>query len=344
LYDAARQHLPAAFEIYTSELGEEHPDTLVAATSLALLYDLEKQWGKAERLHAQTLEIQTRVLGEEHQDTLASAGSLAIVHARQGHYAEAERLMLRTLEIQTRVLGADHHDTQASAGNLAALYTLQGRLAEAEPLHRKDLEARKRMLGEEHPDTLGTTTNLGLLYNKLGRYEDAAAMFETSLPIKRRVLGMQHPWTASAMHGLAEAYTGLGRRDEALPLHRGVLEFQIAAAEAPDASPQVLGDAAWSLLTHEFEELRDPERALPLVRRACERSSNASAAQFDLLALALFETGDVAGAVETARQALELVPEDAADDRAEYAAKLARYEAALPARAPDGTSGDGKSR
>jgi tetratricopeptide (TPR) repeat protein len=218
--------------------------------------------------------------------------------------------------------------------NLAILYSKQGRYAEAEPLYLRTLEIRKRVLGEEHPDTLGTIANLGLLYNSTARYEDAAAMFETSLPITRRVLGVHHPITGFAMEGLATAYEALGRRDDALPLFRELLELRTAAAEQPDADANTLNNAAWTLLTHDIEEVRDPARALKYALRACAAEEAAGGTSLwtylDTLALAQHMTGDTAKAIETQKRAVSLIPESVAvATRAEYEQRLREFEAAL---------------
>ncbi len=67
---------------------------------------------------------------------------------------------------------------------------------------------------------------------------------------KRPVLGMGHPWTRIALRGLALAYGGLDRGDDAPPLWREFHEFQLGQVEDPDASAQVLNEAASDLLTN----------------------------------------------------------------------------------------------
>ncbi len=310
--------------------GEEHPDTLTSMMSVAMMYAQQGQYDKAEPLYLKAFELQRRVLGEEHPNTAASLHSLAIVYSDQGRHAEAEPLYLKALEIRRRVLGEEHPDTLRTMNLLGTELWKQGRYAEAEPWYLKTLEIQKRVLGEEHSATLGTTTNLGLLYNSMGRYEDAAAMFETSLPIKRRVLGMQHPWTGLAINSLATAYMQLGRREEAAPLYRELLELQTAAANRPDADAQTLNATAWTLLTVEIEEMRDPVRALGFAERACAWAETAGSSNLpaflDTLGLAQHLTGDTASAVQTQRRAISLMPEGADLD---MAARLAEYEAAV---------------
>ncbi len=235
---------------------------------------------------------------------------------------------MKKLEISKRLMGEEHESTLSTMHNLAMLYINQGRYDEAEPLNVKTLAIQKRVMGEEHPITLGSITNLGALYLSMKRFDDARAMYESSLPIKRRVLGMGHPWTRYALKGLAQAYDGLDRGDDALPLWRELQEFQLAQAEDPDASAQVLNEAAWNLLTNEHAELRDPARALPLAQRAVDKAGGVDPALLDTLALAQFMTGDTSAAIETEKKALSLLASDA-PGRGDYEAALAKFEAAL---------------
>jgi tetratricopeptide (TPR) repeat protein len=126
------------------------------------------------------------------------------------------------------------------------------------------------------------------------------------------------------------AYLQMGRFEEALPLQREALERAFAQWAGDDPSAELLNEFAWVLLIAEFEGLQDPERALALARRACERAEAEAGAELwqylDTLALALHGTGDTAAAVATQRRALELTPEDADSG---VRARLAEYEAAL---------------
>jgi eukaryotic-like serine/threonine-protein kinase len=343
-YAEAEQLNSQTLEIRQRVLGAEHPDTLASMINLATLYASQGRNAQAEPLILKTLEIQTRVLGEENPDTLTSMRNLALLYANQGRYADAEPLYLKALEIHRRVLGEEHPGTLTIMNNLAFLYFRQGRNAEAEALNLQTLEIRRRVLGEEHSETLGLLTNLGLLYNSMERHEDAAAMFETSLPIKRRVLGMQHPWTGYAMQGLAEAYEALGRRDEALPLRRELLELRTASAEKSDADANTLNTAAWMLLTHDIEDLRDPARALEYALRASQAEEAAGGGNLwmylDTLALTHHRTGDNAAAIKTQKRAISLIPEGVAEStRIKMEQRLREFETALAGRAASNTAG-----
>ncbi|MBK7403777.1 MAG: serine/threonine protein kinase [Phycisphaerales bacterium] len=330
-YAEAEPLYEKVLEIDKRVLGDEDPTTLATMGGLAALYQNQGQYAEAEALHKNVLEIDNRVLGPEHPDTLRANYDLAELYAYQGRYAEAESLLEKVLEIETRVLGAEHPHTLRAMANLANVYALHGRHAEAALLYKKVLEIDKRVLGAEHPETLATMTNLGLVHNEMGRYEDAAKEFEVCLPVMRRVLGTEHQWTQNAMKGLADACMHLDRRAEAVALYSELREPRFAAADKPDASASTLNRVAWDLLTNDLEELRDPAKALGYARRACAAEAAAKGANLwaylDTLALAQHLTGDNAGAVETQKRAIALMPADSADP--DMPKHLAEYEAAL---------------
>jgi tetratricopeptide (TPR) repeat protein len=87
-----------------------------------------------------------------------------------------------------------------------------------------------------------------------------------------------------------------------------------------------LNDAAWFLLTAKDAKLRDPRRALPIARKAVELSKEEQGNILDTLAVALHDTGDLAGAVKYSKMAAGKEPaNDEIVQRAkDYAAEAAK--------------------
>ncbi len=325
--------------------GEEHRETLSSMNNLAAAYLSQGRYAEAKALLLpRTLELMKRAFGEEHHNTLQCMHNLGVLYQALGRCADAVALQGEGLEITKRVHGDEHPETLKFMHNLAAVYILCGRYAEAESLCQELLELHSGVLGEEDPQTLATVGNLGALYNRLNRFDEARRMFEPSLPVMRRSLGIRHSYTKNSMRGLAAAYDGLGRRDDASPLYRELLDVQLAAAEEQNANADTINEAAWVLLTHEYEEMRDSARALRLAERACRVEEEEGGAELwaylDTLALAQHRTGDTAAAVKTQRRAIELMPEDQADP--EMAGRLAQYEAVLSTRGESVNAGDGE--
>lgn len=101
---------------------------------------------------------------------------------------------------------------------------------------------------------------------------------------------------------------------------------QIAESLANDAKG--LNNFAWALLTDEKYDGRYDDVALQLAERSNKVSGFESWAYLDTLALARFRAGDVAGAVELQRQAIDNCPESRRD---ELTPTLEKYESARAA-------------
>jgi hypothetical protein len=118
------------------DLGEDHPDTLAAASNLAVSLRAAGEYQAARELGEDTLARRRRVLGEDHPDTLASADGLAI-----------------SLRAVGGLPGA-----LAAASNLAAIVRHRGEYQAARELGEDTLARRRRVLGEDHPDTGASAT------------------------------------------------------------------------------------------------------------------------------------------------------------------------------------------
>ena len=97
------------------DLGEDHPDTLAAASNLAVSLRAAGEYQAARELGEDTLARRRRVLGEDHPDTLTSAFILAGALFELGEYQAARELNEDILARRRRVLGENHPDTGASA-------------------------------------------------------------------------------------------------------------------------------------------------------------------------------------------------------------------------------------
>lgn len=336
-FDEAETAYKQALEGRRRVLGRSHRNTLTTEQNLAAVYWIQQRFSEAESLFREVLSLKQREFGADDPATLDTMNTLAALLRNQGRVDEAEPYLEKVLKGRERVLGLEAPETLQTMSMLATSYEDNGRYAEAEALLLQTIELQKKVLGLENRSTLGTITNAGRFYFGRGRYEQAAIMYETSVPVMKRVLGMEDPWTGYAIRGLANSYLYLDRRGEALAQLQGLLEAEVVRAEARDADAGTLNSAARRLLTDEFEELRDPLRALGLAQRACaiEEAANGPklAVYLDTLALAQHLTGDTNAAVATQQRAVDLQP-----DNAELQTTLAKYKAAL---APDdGRSGE----
>ena len=93
---------------WRDRLGDDHENTLAAATYLAWALRDMGRYAEARELDEDTLARCRRVLGEDHPDTLGSANNLATDLKYLGEPQAARQLDEDTLARRRRVLGEDH--------------------------------------------------------------------------------------------------------------------------------------------------------------------------------------------------------------------------------------------
>ncbi len=217
-YEAAEPHAEHAFELQRVELGQEHPDTLDAMNSLAVIYKYQGRYDKAEALYREALATLRRVLGDEDPLTLSAMNNLAVLLRTQDNLDEAEALHREALATHRRVLGDQHPETLSSMTNLAVVLMALNQLKDAELLVREALEIRQRVLGEDDPRTLQSMHVLATVVLRQDKWADAEALYSRTLQSARRVFGSDHPYTLLSLQGLALTLVHQDKLGEAEPL------------------------------------------------------------------------------------------------------------------------------
>ncbi|KAJ7252033.1 hypothetical protein C8J57DRAFT_1723042 [Mycena rebaudengoi] len=235
-FDRSRELCVALLENRKHTLGNEHSDTLVAMSNLAVTYHDLGKLTESEDLKMVVLEKRKQILGPDHPETLAAMSSLAATYWKLGKFAEALELDVAVLEKSKQILGPDHPDTLAAMSDLAATYHDLGKLAEAEDLKEVVLEKRKQILGPDHPETLHSMSELAITYHDLGKLAEAEDLKEVVLEKRKQILGPDHPETLDAMSNLATTYWELDKLMDAEELDVAVLEKrkQLFGTEHPD--------------------------------------------------------------------------------------------------------------
>jgi class 3 adenylate cyclase len=209
---------------WRSTLGPDHPDTLTAASILALSLNELGEAESARRLGEDTLQRAGRVLGPDHPTTLWTAAALtaALVGLNEGE--PTRTLGEDTLERCRRVLGPDHPTTLWTAVNLTVALILVGDAEPARVLGQDTLERARRVLGPDHPTTLWAAAAQTLALIGLGQAEPTRVLSEDTLQRGRRVLGPDNVTTLIAAATLTHALYELGEAEAARTLGQDTLQ------------------------------------------------------------------------------------------------------------------------
>ncbi|MCJ8280980.1 MAG: CHAT domain-containing protein, partial [Rivularia sp. ALOHA_DT_140] len=144
-------------------LGKEHPDVAISLNNLAILYESQGNYKKAEPLYLRSLAIKEKVLGKEHPQVATILNNLALLYNSQENYAKAESLYLRSLAIKKNTLGKEHPEVATSLNNLGLLYYSQKTYAKAESFYLRSLAIWEKVLGKEHPQVANVLHNLTMV-------------------------------------------------------------------------------------------------------------------------------------------------------------------------------------
>jgi len=198
----------------------------VVLNNLAIVYDENAKYQKAEPLHKRALAIREKAFGPVHPDVATSLNNLAGLRKAQGKYADAETLYERALAIREKALAPDHPHVAASLNDLARLYRTQKQYAKAELLYKRALAILEKALGPEHPSLATGLDNLGVLYYTQAKYAEAESLYKRALTVREKALGPDHPNVANSLNNLAVLYFAQGKYAEAEPLHKHALAIQ----------------------------------------------------------------------------------------------------------------------
>jgi tetratricopeptide (TPR) repeat protein len=93
----------------------------MSLNNLAVLYQAQGQYAKAETLHQRALAIRKNDPDPERSEVATSLNGLAELYRAQGQYAKAEPLYQNALAIWEKALGPEHPNVAESLNNLAEL-------------------------------------------------------------------------------------------------------------------------------------------------------------------------------------------------------------------------------
>jgi hypothetical protein len=117
-YHQARRLAADTFARCRRVLGDDDPDTLLAAHHLGVCLYAMGAFEQSRQLDADTLARRRRVLGDDHMDVHRTAHILGCTLREVGEVEEARRLHGNCLAYARRVLGDDSPDAIYSANDL----------------------------------------------------------------------------------------------------------------------------------------------------------------------------------------------------------------------------------
>jgi eukaryotic-like serine/threonine-protein kinase len=224
LFDLAEPQLERSRALLSRDLGDQHPETLNAVTSLAGLYFRQGKLAKAKPLYIEALEGLRIVAGAEDADTVRATYGLAGVLAHEGNSSENELFLVRALELCRRVPGEKQYNTTVMLHHLGVLYLLAGKFAQSEALLTEALEITRNVRGDDNDGAYVLMDELACAHAAQGAHRQAEELSAKSLEGARRLRGAEHPETFVSMTLRAKLLAMIGKSADAQALSTEALE------------------------------------------------------------------------------------------------------------------------
>jgi tetratricopeptide (TPR) repeat protein len=200
-----------------------------------------------------------------------------------------------------------------------------GRIDEAIPYYKKaveidphfdDANINLALALAAKGDSAATHINTGHALALQGKLDEAAVHLTEALWLD--------PQSAQAHYYLGQVLVQIGKIGKALT------HFEKALRLKPDWI-EPMNNLAWLLAASKETTIHNPDKAIRLVRRACELANYKEPVLLDTLAVAYAAKGDFSKAIETAEKALELCQSSEQKTlKKEIESRLALYKAGKP--------------
>lgn len=177
-FEVATDMAEEAYAYGVAQLGDDHPNTLLAAKDFAISLRRSGRLAESLELMRDTHTRLHRLYGDRHATTMAAALGLANALRANGELREAVDLARRVMEDYPDVVGADHPFTHAARLNLALLLRLDGNAQAAREMNEEALASLSARVGRDHDYAVTCAINLQNDLAALGRHDEARAVGE----------------------------------------------------------------------------------------------------------------------------------------------------------------------
>jgi eukaryotic-like serine/threonine-protein kinase len=320
-YSKAEDLLRRAVALRRKEFGSESAPVADSLDALGLTLYAESKLTESENVQREALSIRRKLFGEDSVQAAESLSDLALVLESKDKLVEAEGMFREGLTTRRKHLGNENADVAWSLFLLAMCEEDQGRFAEAETLLRETLAIRRTLYGQKHPDIAHGLRYLGIVLGQEGKLTEAESTLREALTMQRELLPKNHPSLNVSEQALALVLEEEGKFAEA----KGLIRESAAAGTA-----SALNEAAWTLATSPYSDMRDGSNAVLFAEKAVVATSRTNAVFLETLAAAHAESGDFDLAVAVQKEAIGLLPDGASNSYS--ALRLSLYQSSIPYR------------
>jgi tetratricopeptide (TPR) repeat protein len=174
--------------------------------ALGDLYDENREYKQALRLHKDAVSVYSIKLGDDHQTTLDAKTRLAQVQENSGDFDSAINTFFYVMNM-TKALKGDKDPAAADiTAQIAGTLRKKGKYDQAIKTLKRALKTFREVLGDTHPSVSKTVDAIASLYITIGDFAKASAILEEVVKLKAATMGMSSKEVATSLSELATSY------------------------------------------------------------------------------------------------------------------------------------------
>lgn len=192
-YAEARDFAESNLTRYQALVGDEHRESLVAATNLINHRRVTDDLAGAQELGEQTALTWEKIAGAGHPNTLTARANLAVVLRTRGNPNAAREMDEGVLADFRQLFSYDHPSMLVVMANLASDLAAIGAVRRARDVGEQALAASQQLWGADHPVTLAIAANLALDLRATGDEHKAEELQARTMAEYKARLTEEHP-------------------------------------------------------------------------------------------------------------------------------------------------------
>lgn len=213
---------------YSERYGSQNLRLAVQYNNLGRIYDVRKDFRKAEENYLRARQIVFDLAGPEHSMYQQIQSNIGILYMNNQLPDQAEEVLLNVLQIRKALYGIKHRLTLKTFNSLGVCKSLQGNLSEAIDLLTATVEMQTELLGSKHNDTLISRANLADCYQKAGRLTEAETLLREVLGTTISQYGEVHEQTINTLMALADVLVQQEKYQESVEFYETAIRLQSA--------------------------------------------------------------------------------------------------------------------
>jgi len=176
--------LRRVYDIYTEQLGENHPSIAAVLGGLGGCYHALGKAQRSKDTFEAALAIKEHHYGADHYEVAVTLVNLAAVYGSLGNPHKQKELLERALAIQEHHYGADHYKVAVTLGNLAVAHGSLGNPHKKKELLERAFAIEVHHYGADHYQVAVTLGNLAIAFGLLGNPHKQKELLERALTIQ----------------------------------------------------------------------------------------------------------------------------------------------------------------